>query len=756
MTRHRVRELALAIASICMLAGWAPTALASTPLTPSVTATPALTGTPKAGETLSCSTGSWTNDPSGFTYAWLRDGVPIVGQSGSAYVVQGADEGHAIACEVTASVLGDEYEITGLPSESYRVSFSAAREAGYLSQYFSGQSSVTEATPVAVTAPNATPGINASLAVGGKLSGRVTDESLAPLAEVEVCIGFLNCRHTNANGEYTFSGLPAGSYTVSFNPEALGQVCSGAVCEEYEAQFYDEKSGSEAPDRVTVTPPSTTAGIDAVLRSRSIPVGSIAGTVSGTAGALAGVQACARVFESFPWHCATTNASGQYTIEDLPEGEEYVVGFFPKEGQNYVARYSEETLEEPKATKISVTAGETTKVDETLEEGGKISGVVTGKSQGLAGIEVCPDDYLLLNVLCTKTDAEGKYTLVGLPASSTYEVYFAHNQDTAYLPTVKTKVYVAVGSTSTLNADLVEGGSISGSVTTAGGAAFAGGKVCTSSPGEGTRCASTDPNGEYTIVGLPQGSYKVVFSGEQCSAEVCAQDYLGETYSPQVPVEVAQATPGIDAELVEGGKITGAITLAGGGALVGGIEACTSPTAENKAYEARELRKCAKAHEAVGSASATSNALTIATSRPKVEPKGRHASIFKLVKKRFDARTGKLDLFFEVFYAGSLKWKLTFTSPGGKGKRTHRRASGPFGKGSRNVSPGPVEIKVKASAKAAKALRSGRLLRIKGEVSLKLASGGVEATKLNVPAHQAKHAKHRHKRKHRHRHRRVR
>lgn len=38
-----------------------------------------------------------------FTYQWLRDGVPIAGDTSASYLVQAADVGHALACEVTAT-----------------------------------------------------------------------------------------------------------------------------------------------------------------------------------------------------------------------------------------------------------------------------------------------------------------------------------------------------------------------------------------------------------------------------------------------------------------------------------------------------------------------------------------------------------------------------------------------------------------------------------------------------------------------------
>ena len=70
---------------------------------PADTAAPVISGTPSAGQTLSCSTGTWTNSPTGYAYQWNRDGSAIPGATGSSYTVQGADQGHTLTCTVIAS-----------------------------------------------------------------------------------------------------------------------------------------------------------------------------------------------------------------------------------------------------------------------------------------------------------------------------------------------------------------------------------------------------------------------------------------------------------------------------------------------------------------------------------------------------------------------------------------------------------------------------------------------------------------------------
>ena len=77
-----------------------PTPASSGPVN---TTPPVLSGTPTVGHTLTVSDGSWSGETGGYHYQWKRDGVPIAGATGSSYVVQAADRGHAITCMVIAA-----------------------------------------------------------------------------------------------------------------------------------------------------------------------------------------------------------------------------------------------------------------------------------------------------------------------------------------------------------------------------------------------------------------------------------------------------------------------------------------------------------------------------------------------------------------------------------------------------------------------------------------------------------------------------
>jgi len=72
-------------------------------ITPKESVAPAIAGTAKAGQTLTCSNGAWANNPSGYTYQWFRDGTTIQGATGSIYKVQTLDEGTSLTCTVTAT-----------------------------------------------------------------------------------------------------------------------------------------------------------------------------------------------------------------------------------------------------------------------------------------------------------------------------------------------------------------------------------------------------------------------------------------------------------------------------------------------------------------------------------------------------------------------------------------------------------------------------------------------------------------------------
>ncbi len=70
---------------------------------PSNTDPPVISGTPLVGQQLSCSQGTWTNDPDSYTFRWQRNGTDIIFATAATYALGEADAGSSITCTVTAS-----------------------------------------------------------------------------------------------------------------------------------------------------------------------------------------------------------------------------------------------------------------------------------------------------------------------------------------------------------------------------------------------------------------------------------------------------------------------------------------------------------------------------------------------------------------------------------------------------------------------------------------------------------------------------
>jgi hypothetical protein len=768
------------LATIAMLAILAAPSFAATlppyAHAPVNTAAPSLSGTLSVGSTLSCSQGGWAYNPTTFAYAWLRSGVPIPGQTGNTYVVQAADQGHAISCQVTAGKQTGEYTIQGLQSGSYKVYFRVPNEElNLLSEYFSGKSTVETAQTVSATAGSTIGGINAALQSGGQIAGRVIEAgSHAALAGIEVCAQATSagsCARTNANGEYTIAQLPSGAYAVEFDGYRYGLT-------EYVTQYYNSQTKEEDAEKVTVTAPGTTPGIDAEMHVGGQIKGKV--TDASSHADLQHIEVCAKGTDVD--NCASTNANGEYSISALLGGESYKVEFYPEsnffgygEGGNYLAQYYNDKVKESEAEEIPVATSETVVngINAEMHAGGEIKGKITAASTHtpIEGAIACAfsSDY----ETCGLAKAGGEYAIVGLPTGS-YEVefisglgaFFGFGEN--YLlqfyngkeseAEAESVAVTAPNATAGINAELRSAGQIEGKVIDAvTHAPLANFEVCASeaSGGFGASCAYTNSAGEYTVGGLASGSYAVSFSGYGCESESCEQlqnyalqYYAGKSLSKEatpVAVSAPGVTSGINAEMRVGAEISGKVTSAANGAPVSGIEVC----AENIVKEAEG--GCATTNATSSSASATSSTLSIPAP---------NANFTQAKAPKFDPKTDDLDFFFDFSNAGKLKWSLFFKNAdvgfadslgislgadepalaeaarrkgkkAKKCKKTEIRHRGrcvatlvSFASGSQSVAAGTVEVQVHAGSKALKALKSGHTLHVSGTFTFQSALGG--------------------------------
>ena len=123
------------------------------------------------------------------------------------------------AGDFSSSTTSDgSYLITVLFPGSYTVAFRDVDDRGYAAEWYDDANNEGSATPVEVDAGEAVVGIDAQLAEGGSISGRVTDESGDPLAGITAMVGGWHDQRavTGADGSYQIRGLAADSHTVQF------------------------------------------------------------------------------------------------------------------------------------------------------------------------------------------------------------------------------------------------------------------------------------------------------------------------------------------------------------------------------------------------------------------------------------------------------------------------------------------------------------------------------------------------------------
>jgi carboxypeptidase family protein len=277
----------------------------------------------------------------------LEDVKVCVYENGGEFIVQ-----------CTSTGAGGEYTISRLPQAEYTVDFYSLSGA-YATQYWNDEPSFATANRVAVSERGAATGIDAAMAPAGEITGTVSEAgSAAPLENIKVCAYgsggevAVQCTSTTANGRYTISRLAAGRYTVGFF----------AVSGEYVTQYFNDKALFSEANRVGVRAHEATSGIDAAMTTGGQITGTVTSNVVGEESPIEDVRVCAHeIGGEATVTCASTNASGEYTISRLPAAE-YVVAFEVLNGA-YLTQYYNDRASFSEASKL------------TLAKGGVLSGV---------------------------------------------------------------------------------------------------------------------------------------------------------------------------------------------------------------------------------------------------------------------------------------------------------------------------------------------------------------------------------------------
>ena len=155
------------------------------------------------------------------------------------------------------------YQMTALAAGSYTILFTSTcitSLGGFEPQWFSGQQSEAQATPVGVGAGSTHGNVSASLTADGGITGTV---QVAGQPTAGVCaIAYPVSGHhgpavaeTGPDGSYEMDGLAPGSYSVEFT--------AGCGASSYATQWYSGAASKSAATPVTVTAGSVTQAIDA-------------------------------------------------------------------------------------------------------------------------------------------------------------------------------------------------------------------------------------------------------------------------------------------------------------------------------------------------------------------------------------------------------------------------------------------------------------------------------------------------------------
>jgi M6 family metalloprotease-like protein/uncharacterized repeat protein (TIGR02543 family) len=198
-----------------------------------------------------------------------------------------------------------DYVIGGLSTGDYKLVFDTRYASGmYAVEWYNDKDSLGAADLVSVTGGSTTSSIDAVLADGGGIEGRVTNSVGAGIQSVVAYAytptgGFVTYDFTDSNGDYEIKSVKSGNYKVYFY--------TGSGAGDYISEWYNDKASLGTGDLVSVTGGSTTS-IDAELAA-VLPLISGAVKTSGGSGIL-GVTITFSGGEG----TATTDSSGSYSL----------------------------------------------------------------------------------------------------------------------------------------------------------------------------------------------------------------------------------------------------------------------------------------------------------------------------------------------------------------------------------------------------------------------------------------------------------
>ncbi len=456
---------------------------------------------------------------------YAAPGVPAPWANVSLYDATGASAGW------TSADMSGHYRFSTVFAGTYRVGASINMGGNI---YHPDATSLATATAVSVTTGATVSGIDLSRP-NRSISGRVL-VGTTPLASVMVTVCTLTgswCGNTStdASGNYTITGLDAGSYRV---------YASSSYGFRYHPSVTD--SNAATPVVVTLAVPNVT-GIDITY-----PAGAISGTVRFRGAPAVGVSV---TFDSVGGAMnstqTTTNASGDYVLAGLAAGSYRVRA--STGGQPVFAGGAIPTI-------VTVTDAMVTGIDIDLPSGALSISVTTAGGQ--------PASNGPLYIVDTTTGSSwgtslfnGTASLIGLPYG-TYTVRYSSMNGGSYdFP--DSIVLSAANPTGVAAIQLPEPASIAGTVRRSDGTPVAYASVQVSAS-TGSQWTMTAADGSYTVAGLFPGTYTIgaIVSG----STLYSPGVRNQTNATKVVLVGGTSRTGIDID-EPNGSIAGTVTVDG-------------------------------------------------------------------------------------------------------------------------------------------------------------------------------------------------
>ena len=453
------------------------------------------------------------------------------------------------------------YTLSGLPAADYLVEFTPDLGAPYAQQWWNNEPTAAAANVITLAA-GATAVADASLVsieADATISGRVTNSLGNPVAFANVSVSPVDqnqlgygqtagSAQTDANGNYTVSGLQADTYTIQFLPPFNSN---------YVTSFWNGQTDAAQATPLVVSDGENASGIDGSL--------GVGATISGFVDAasnpgvgLGGGQVLAQTAAGTTIAYGFVGFDGTYTVPGIPTGT-YTLEFQPPFESNYARQWWQGESSLASADFFSVDAGSAlTGYNADLTRAASISGTLTAAGSPVGSLEG-GSVYAFSTTGDGSTNtgfvgADGSYTIPGLtpgsytldfqaPFGDSHAEQWWHN---ASSPGASTPITLTTGEALTgIDAVLSAGGTISGTVQgkSANGSLFpaqnADVSVYTTDGVLDSAFAYADDSGAFTISNLPAGSYLLYFEPQGDTTDFIPQWWRNKsTEATATPITV--------------------------------------------------------------------------------------------------------------------------------------------------------------------------------------------------------------------------